>query len=126
MKLSLDYSTAKYAINAYDDSGVTINSRCYTNSIVVSREKLLDNWSPSLPEHIDESHIQQLILLAPEIILLGTGKTLRFPHPAISALAMQQGIGFEVMDTGSACRTFNVLAAEDRNVVAALMIHDGE
>ncbi len=126
MKLSLDYSTAKYAINAYEPGGITINTQVYTRSIVVSPDQLLDHWEPDHIGHINEAHIHQLIDLTPEIILLGTGMSLQFPHPALSALALQRGIGFEVMDTGSACRTFNVLAAEDRNVVAALMIYSGE
>jgi len=122
MKLSLDYSTAKYAIHAYESGGITINTQRYTRNIVVSPDQLLDNWGPEQVGQMNEEHILQLIELTPEIILLGTGKSLQFPHPALSALALTRGIGFEVMDTGSACRTFNVLAAEDRNVVAALMI----
>lgn len=122
MKLSLDYSTAKYAIHAYEADGITINTQRYTSNVVVSPNQLLQQWGPEQVGHITEEHILQLIELAPEIILLGTGKSLQFPHPALSALALTRGIGFEVMDTGSACRTFNILAAEDRNVVAALMI----
>jgi len=122
MKLSLDYSTARYAINAYDSGVITVNNQEYSESLVVAPEQLLENWPPRLLEHIDASHIEYLISLKPEIILLGTGKTIRFPHPSLSAPALQLGIGFEVMDTGSACRTYNVLSAEDRNVVAALLM----
>ncbi len=122
MKLSLDYSTAKYSITAYDADAITINNQRYTGSVVVSPERLLDNWEPRHVEHIDAAHIEYLISLKPEIILLGTGTSQSFPHPSLMALAMQQGIGFEVMDTGSACRTYNVLAAEDRNIAAALII----
>jgi uncharacterized protein len=126
MKLSLDYSTAKYAINAYDEGAITVNNQRYTNGIVVTPDRLLDMWEPKQVAQLDLSHIEYLISLEPEIILLGTGKVLCFPHPSLSALALQQGIGFEVMDTGSACRTYNVLAAEDRNIAAALMIHSSE
>ena len=122
MKLSLDYSTAKYAINAYDDGVITVNNQTYTNGIIVTPDRLLDVWEPTHVEQLETSHIEYLISLEPEIILLGTGKSLCFPHPSLSILALQLGIGFEVMDTGSACRTYNVLAAEDRNIAAALMI----
>lgn len=122
MKLSLDYGTARYTINAYETGVITINQQPYVQSLVVSPDNLLENWSPTQVEHLDALHIEYLISLKPEIILLGTGSTIKFPHPSLTAPALQQGIGFEVMDTGSACRTYNVLSAEDRNVVAALLI----
>jgi uncharacterized protein len=57
-----------------------------------------------------------------EILLLGTGDRLRFPHPSLTAPLRAAGIGVEVMDTGAACRTYNILLAEDRRVGAALML----
>ena len=122
MKLSLDYSTARYTINAYDTGAITVNNERYTGSIVVTPDRLLNSWEPAQVTQLDASHIEFLISLEPEIILLGTGTSICFPHPSLGALALQQGIGFEVMDTGSACRTYNVLAAEDRNIAAALMV----
>lgn len=122
MKLSLDYSTSKYTIQAYESDAVTINKQRYCHNVVLSPEQLIEPWLPTTVRDLASEHIQQLVDLQPEIILLGTGDSLVFPAPQLSILAFQQGIGFEVMDTGSACRTFNVLAAEDRNVVAALMI----
>jgi uncharacterized protein len=122
MKLSLDYSTSKYSIQAYESDALTINQQRYGHNVVLSPEQLIEPWSPKDVHELTAEHIQQLLELTPEIILLGTGDSLVFPAPELSILALQQGIGFEVMDTGSACRTFNVLAAEDRNVVAALMI----
>jgi len=122
MKLSIDYNTSRYTIKGYETGSVTINNTPYTNSLIVSREQLITPWEPENQTDLDQSHIEFLVEMKPEIILLGTGKTLSFPHPSLIAIAMQQGIGFEVMDTGSACRTFNVLASEDRNVVAALLM----
>ncbi len=122
MKLSLDYSTSKYTIQAYESDALTINEKRYRHTVVLSPEQLIEPWSPKSVNELTSEHIQLLLELTPDIILLGTGDSLVFPSPELSILALQQGIGFEVMDTGSACRTFNVLAAEDRNVVAALMI----
>jgi len=122
MKLSLDYSTAKYSIDAYDSGMVSVNKQCYQDSIVVTPDRLLESWQPTQIAQLETAHIEFLVSLEPEIILLGTGQSLSFPEPSLMAVALHQGIGFEVMDTGSACRTFNVLAAEGRNIAAALMI----
>jgi len=122
MKLNLDSSPAKYVINAYETGRFTINNQVYSQNLIVTSDQLINQWEPARVEQIDETHIQYLIGLNPEIILLGTGKTLRFPHPELISIAMQQGIGFEVMDSGSACRTYNILSAEDRNIVAALIM----
>ena len=101
---------------------MTINNKQYSDSLIVTPEQLISPWEPDNHEDLDQGHIEFLINMKPEIILLGTGKKLSFPHPSLIAIAMQNGIGFEVMDTGSACRTFNVLASEDRNVLAALLM----
>ena len=122
MKLSIDYNTAKYTIKSYENGQITINEQTYTCNLIISPENLVADWSPTAVDQINSTHIEKLIAMKPEIIILGTGEKLTFPDTSLMALAMQQGIGFEVMDTGSACRTYNVLSSEDRNVVAALMI----
>jgi uncharacterized protein len=60
--------------------------------------------------------------LQPEVVLIGTGQRQVFPAPAFGAQFLRAGIGFEVMDTGAACRTFNVLVSEQRLVVALLIV----
>ena len=122
MKLSIDYNTSRYTIMAYETGSVTINNNQYSQSLIVTPEALICPWEACSPEQLNRNHIEALIDMKPEIILLGTGKTLSFPHPSLISIAMQQGIGFEVMDTGSACRTFNVLASEDRKVMAAILM----
>ena len=75
--------------------------------------------------HIDEmSHAdwQKIIAHKPEVILIGTGNSLIFPHPSSYAPAIEQGIGVEFMDSGAACRTYNILLSEDRNVIAGIII----
>ncbi|MGL6295748.1 MAG: Mth938-like domain-containing protein, partial [Plesiomonas sp.] len=59
----------------------------------------------------------------PEVVLLGTGKTIRFPHPKLYQALAAAHIGLDVMDTGAVCRTFNILTSENRKVVA-LIVHD--
>jgi uncharacterized protein len=66
--------------------------------------------------------LQELIDREPEVILVGTGDRIRFPHPEVYAHVISQGVGIEFMDTGAACRTYNVLLSEDRRVIAAIII----
>ena len=67
-------------------------------------------------------HLALLVGLGREIVLLGTGARLRFPHPEILKPLIQAGIGVEVMDVQAACRTYNILMAEERRIAAALLL----
>jgi len=122
MKLSIDYNTSKYTIKGYKTGSITVNNKQYSENLIITPDQLITPWEPNNPDELNQHHIEFLVDMEPEIILLGTGRSLCFPHPSLISLAMQKGIGFEVMDTGSACRTFNVLISEDRNVMAALMM----
>jgi len=122
MKLSIDYNTSRYTINSYEAGLIKVNNQSYEKSLLISAESLHLQWQPGHVDDLDESHIDFILELKPEIILLGTGKQLKFPDQRLITRALTQGVGFEVMDTGAACRTYNVLSAEDRNVVAALII----
>ena len=62
------------------------------------------------------------LTLKPEILLLGTGAQLRFPHPRLYRQLIAAGIGMECMDTAAACRTYNILMGEDRKVVAGILL----
>lgn len=71
---------------------------------------------------LDEAFFQAALenQVLPEIILVGTGEFQQFLHPRIGAFLSQQGIGIEVMATAPACRTFNILQSENRQVWAIL------
>jgi uncharacterized protein len=76
-------------------------------------------------EDLEVEHLQAVLALEPQIILLGTGERQVFPAPAIAAAVQAAGIGLEVMDTRAACRTYNVLVQEGRRVAAALIVGAG-
>jgi len=110
-----------------------INEEKLTRSLIVMPERLLRDWVPQNFEQLELEHTRIVTDLDPEIILLGTGKSLHFPHAElISALArahdvdflsgQTRQIGVEVMDTAAACRTYNILSAEGRSVAAALFM----
>ncbi len=92
-------------------------------SIILSPGKLIDHWVPQSFAELTLDHLHQLNSLQPELILLGTGPQLQFPAQAWMLEFLQAGIGFEVMDTRAACRTYNFLCSEGRLPVAALLAH---
>jgi uncharacterized protein len=89
-------------------------------SCLLSPAKLVDEWPPQRLDELAEVHMAAIQELTPELLLIGSGAKIRFPSPRQLAALVKLGIGYEVMDTAAACRTFNVLAAEGRRVVAVL------
>ena len=99
-----------------------VNERRYENSLIVLPDQLIPDWEPRSLEDLAEAHFTELAKLNVEIVLLGTGRTLRFPSPRLTAPLMQARIGCEVMDSQAAARTYNILMGEGRRVAAALLL----
>jgi uncharacterized protein len=91
------------------------------SSFIVSPRHLLRDWPPAHVDELQAEHLDAIIELQPELVLLGTGPRLSFPSPKLLAELHRQRIGIEVMDTAAACRTYNILMTEGRFVVAGLM-----
>lgn len=111
-----------YLIEAYDVARIRIRGRDYEGSLAVSAEQLLSDWGPEDPVALSHAHLEPLLDQDPQVIVVGTGQRQRFPDPSVYAPIMARGIGVEIMDTGAACRTYNILVSEGRRVVAALML----
>lgn len=122
MQIRKDDNYGAYSINSYQPGTVVINNAEHHRSVIVTRTHLSTDWQPQTIEELAAQDCQDIIDLKPEIILLGTGEKLIFPDQKILAPLYQLQFGVEVMDTHAACRTFKVLLAEDRNVLAALMV----
>ena len=112
-----------HIINAYDDHHVMIKAMRYEHSVIITPDKIIDNWSPQNLTELALEHVDALIALKPEIVILGVGPQLQFPPAQFITHLNQANIGIEVMTTAAACRTFNVLLGEGRNVIAALLLH---
>ncbi|KZE30049.1 Mth938-like domain-containing protein [Crenobacter luteus] len=104
----------------YGDGFVLINAERHEGSLVVTADSVAP-WAPASFEALEAEHFAAIAALAPEVVLFGSGKTIRFPHPRLTAALTEHGVGVDVMDTQAACRTFNILMAEDRKVVALLL-----
>jgi uncharacterized protein len=92
-----------------------------TASFVISPQHLLRDWPPQRIEELREEHLRLIATLEPEVVLLGTGPKIRFPNHAWLRAFHQHGVGVEIMDNGAACRTYNILMAEGRYVVAGFI-----
>jgi uncharacterized protein len=123
MRLSLDSANSNtHVIHAYDQGYITVNDQKIHRSMVITPERLISDWPPQSFAELDEAHFEALQALKPEIVLLGTGRRQRFPHPRLTRCLIQRGVGVEVMDTAAACRTYNIIMAEGRRVAAALLM----
>jgi len=123
MKLELEQPGKDlYRIDSYNTGVICINGEHLTASLIITPHLLVQDWPPQSFADIASQHIEQLIQLRPEIIILGTGRQLHFLTPQLTVLIHRQGIGFETMDTGAACRSYNLLMSEGRNVAAGLLV----
>ena len=122
MKIERDQPDGRNAFTGYGVGYVEVNGVRYSASLVVSAERIVTDWPASNVDALSADHLAAIIGLAPEIVLLGTGATFAFPESARLAPLHRAGIGVEVMDTPAACRTYNILLGEGRNVVAALIL----
>jgi uncharacterized protein len=121
MKLHLTSAPDRQLITGYGEDWVEINQIRFSASLIV----MPDAVSKCEINHFDQltaEHFAQLLVLKPEVVLLGTGKTQRFIHPRLGCALTEAGIGVECMDTAAACRTYNFLMAEGRQVAAVLII----
>ena len=122
MKLHLDGDIGGNRVTGYGEGFVEVNAQTYTRSLVVAPDRIVADWPPGTVGEVNEGHLETLMGMAPEILLLGTGARQRFPAPSLLASAAKAGVGIEVMDTAAACRTYNILMGEGRSVIAALLI----
>lgn len=122
MKLHLARIDKRNAFTGYGEGYVLVNGSRYETSLLVLPGQLIENWGVADVGALGDDQISFLAGLSMEIILLGTGSELRFPRPSLLLPLAVAGIGVEVMDTRAACRTYNVLLAEGRNVAAALIL----
>ncbi|HEY9148927.1 MAG TPA: MTH938/NDUFAF3 family protein [Gammaproteobacteria bacterium] len=134
MKFTREQSEGLYTVHAFQTGSVVLNSPhssderddegriALSRSFILSPKRLLPDWEPLALEQIGTGDLQQIDALRPELLLLGTGETLRFPGEKLLAALIGLGIGYEIMDSAAACRTYNILAGEGREVVAAIII----
>jgi len=148
MQVSQEINTSHYRIHAYDDNEVTISYPRWLNenkkpqleskpldaeasifkqetlkkSFIISSDKLIRDWQIENVKLMTCDHFEQLKDFQPEILILSTCNILHRPKMSTYATLINAGIGVEFMNTGAACRTYNILMADERKVIAAFIL----
>lgn len=121
MKLHATAPTARNVFSGYGDGYVLVNGARHDANLIVLPDSILP-WSAASFEALRAEDFAALAALDLEVVLLGTGAALRFPRPQLTRALVEAKIGLEVMDMHAACRTYNILMAEERRVAVALLL----
>ena len=123
MKFQPNRSSAQ-TISGYGPGWIGVDAEKITHSVIIGSDGLRQAWNCTRYEDLTPAHFAQLAKLQTELIIFGSGTRNRFPPPAWLAPLIERRLGLETMDTAAACRTYNILAGEGRNVVAALLLEN--
>ncbi|KAA9132480.1 hypothetical protein F3N42_04435 [Marinihelvus fidelis] len=124
--LSFDAPGDHVYVHSASADGVRVGERVFTSTVVLARQEIIEDWGPQRLEDISEADFEALLQRRPEMVLLGTGTEQQFLEPQRQAPFYRHQVGVEVMTTQAACRTFNVLALENRDVLAILLPMTGD
>jgi uncharacterized protein len=122
MDLSLDRPGDFLFVRRVANNAITVVDRDLTASFLLAPERAVEHWPVTNAQALDESHVDSVLELKPELVLLGTGARQQFPPAAFMAGFLRRGIGIEVMDNAAAARTYDLLAGEGRRVVVAFIL----
>ena len=114
------------AITSYGSGWIAVAGERIDRSVVLHSTGERTDWRCSRFDELSDAHFAPLAAHKPELVVFGSGAATRFPRPAWIRALIEAGIGVEAMDTGAACRTYNILAGEGRRVIAALVLEPGE
>lgn len=123
MKIELDLTEqSNNRIDSYHKGHIIINGESYSSSLIVTPTQLITHWEPKSCSDFASQHFAQITSLKPEIILIGTGQHSIFPPQELLLPILEMNIGLEIMDTGAACRCYNLLMNEGRKIAAGLIL----
>jgi uncharacterized protein len=122
MQFTRENASDANAIVACTGREVRLQGRTVAGSVIVTRDAVLEGWKPPAVESLSIGDFEALVALRPEVVLLGTGERQHLPAPTLYAEFAARGIGLEVMDNRAACRTYNLLLGESRDVAVALIL----
>ena len=122
MQFTRENANEANAILSCTEREVRLPGRSIAGSVIVTRDAVIEDWRPPAVDALSIGDFEALVALRPEVVLLGTGERQRLPGPALYADFAARGIGLEVMDNRAACRTYNVLLGELRDVAVALIL----
>ena len=122
MKFTLDNPSADYVFGNYGDGKLKVNQSDYDASLIIFPDQLHTDWPVNSVDDLEVQHFDEIIARSPDIVLLGTGLQQQFLSVDLRRSLVQAQLNLEIMDTAAACRTYNLLVAEGRDVAAAVII----
>lgn len=123
MKFTLDKPSADYVFGHYGDGKLKVNETDHRASLIIFPDALHTDWPVDSVDKLKISHFEEIISRRPDVVLLGTGLQQHFPSIELRRELAQVQLNLEVMDTAAACRTYNLLVSEGRDVAAAVIIY---
>ncbi len=124
MELHRSDSEGLNLIKSFGPGEFRVNDVLYTRSIIVTADKVIDDWICNSIQKLTIKDFQKLADFDAEIIIIGTGKTIKFPDQKLLQPIIDQKCGYEIMNSYSACSTYNILVGDGRNVVAAILVDE--
>ncbi|WP_449428305.1 Mth938-like domain-containing protein [Rhodanobacter umsongensis] len=125
MDLSLDRPEGYLFVRRVGTRSVTLIDRELQGSFLLAPDRVIEHWPVAAADTLDTGHVDSVLALQPELVILGTGVRQVFPPAAFMAGFLRKGVGIEVMDNAAAARTYNLLAGEGRRVVAGFILPGG-
>jgi uncharacterized protein len=122
MELNLERPRDYLFVRRANAHAVVIVDQPFSASVILTRDKVIDDWGVADVAAMTPADVEPIVALQPDVVLLGTGARQQFPSQAVLAAFLQRGVGVEVMDNAAAARTWDILAGEGRNVVAAFIL----
>ena len=122
MQLTEHRNEQQLFLRRADARSVTVIDRTLDKSFIVATDRIVEDFPYSDSKALDESAVEKILSLKPEVVLLGTGARANFPPQRVMAEFLKRGVGVETMDNAAAARTFNVLVGEGRNAVAVFLL----
>lgn len=122
MKLQLSQIGTEAHFTGYGAGYVSVSGQRYEHHLVMVPGHAPGRWEVGGFDTLAAADFEALLAYSPELVVFGSGARLRFPRPELTRPLMQASVGVEVMDTGAACRTYNILLSEGRKVVAVILL----
>lgn len=122
MELNLEHPRDYLFVRHADGHAVVVADQSYGSSFILTRDRVIGDWPVADVAAMAPPHVEAIVALKPDVVLLGTGARQTFPSQAVLAAFLHRGVGVEVMDNAAAARTWDILAGEGRNVVAAFIV----
>jgi len=122
MKLTVDANASVNLIRRYSASELVVGDVTLRSPCIVTADTIVPEWKFASIQCLMPDELTSILILEPDVILLGTGERQIFPAPSLISYCAARGVALEAMDLGAACRTFNVLVQENRRVAGAFAI----